>query len=106
MQLVIVSVVLFLALVASVPVDETRLDVKRATDCAALSCANGEMCIHQVVYCKTDPCPPQPVCVAKDSNACRYKPCQNGVCFPEATFFGYTCACLPGYVGITCDVHV
>ncbi|XP_046374216.2 adhesive plaque matrix protein 2-like [Haliotis rufescens] len=104
MKLAIVTLLSFSALVASGPIGDPG--VKRATDCAALSCASDEMCVHELVYCKKDPCPRQAVCAAKDSHICRYKPCENGgVCFPDTTL-GYTCSCLPGYVGVTCEAHV
>jgi hypothetical protein len=45
------------------------------------------------------------VCYTTPDNHCAPNPCQNGATCTNGTS-GYTCACLPGWTGINCDVNI
>lgn len=36
-------------------------------------------------------------------NPCRTKPCVHGICQISSNFYGYSCTCEYGYVGINCE---
>ncbi|KFD54149.1 hypothetical protein M513_04926 [Trichuris suis] len=105
----------------------TCYDGINSYSCRCLPGYTGQSCEKDIDECESNPCrfggtcsnlldkfvcacvPPykKPLCTREVAPVCDLKPCRNGgTCKPAGSGNSYTCACMPGFSGHSCEFKI